>query len=87
VVQVKKTKNDFLRKGVVAVGSDGYSVMVVGGEFAPKFGNVQVLVAFEANGLPLPQADGFARLVVPGDRALGRSVFNLQELQVVELAA
>lgn len=87
VVQVKKTKNDILRKGIVAVGSDGYSVLVVGGEIQPKFGNVQVLIAFKQNGQPLPQADGFARLVVPGDQRQGRSVFNLQELQVVELAS
>lgn len=87
VVQVKKTKNDILRKGIVAVGSDGYSALMVEGEIQPKFGNVQALIAFEQNGQPLSQADGFARLIVPGDQHMGRFVSNLQELQVVELAA
>lgn len=81
-----KKKNGFLRLGVVAVGSDGYSVLVTGGEIAPKFGNIQVLVAYSANGQPLSN-DGFARLVVPGDQAMGRFVSNLIELQVVSLTS
>jgi hypothetical protein len=32
---------------------------------------------------PLSDADGFARLVVPGDNANGRYVSNLKSLQVV----
>jgi DMSO/TMAO reductase YedYZ molybdopterin-dependent catalytic subunit len=81
-----KKKNGILRLGVVAIGSDGYSVLVVGGEIAPKFGNIQVIVAYDANGQPL-SADGFARLVVPGDQAMGRFVSNLTELQVVALGS
>jgi Oxidoreductase molybdopterin binding domain len=77
-----KKKNGILRLGVVAIGSDGYSVLVAGGEIAPKFGNLRVLVAYADNGQPL-SADGFARLVVPGDQAMGRFVSNLTELQVV----
>lgn len=81
-----KKKNGILRLGVVAIGSDGYSVLVVGGEIAPKFGNDQALVAYSNNGQPL-SADGFARLVVPRDQAMGRFVSNLIELQVVSLAS
>jgi DMSO/TMAO reductase YedYZ molybdopterin-dependent catalytic subunit len=81
-----KKKNGILRLGVVAVGSDGYSVLVAGGEIAPKFGNIQVLVAFSANGQPL-SSDGFARLVVPQDQAMGRFVSNLIEIQVVSLTS
>jgi DMSO/TMAO reductase YedYZ molybdopterin-dependent catalytic subunit len=79
-----KKKNGILRLGVVAIGSDGYSVLVAGGEIAPMFGNIQVLVAYTANGQPL-SADGFGRLVVPGDQAMGRFVSNLTELQVVTI--
>jgi len=81
-----KEKNSILRLGVVAIGSDGYSVLVAGGEIAPKFGNIQVLVAYAANGQPI-SSDGFARLVVPGDQAMGRFVSNLTELQVVTLGS
>lgn len=81
-----KKKNGILRLGVVAIGSDGYSMLIVGGEIAPKFGNIQVLVASSANGQPLTN-DGFVRLVVPGDQAMGRFVSNLTELQVVTLGS
>ncbi len=81
-----KKKNGILRLGVVAIGSDGYSVLIVGGEIAPKFGNVRVLVAYSTNGQSL-SSDGFARIVVPGDQAMGRFVSNLTELQVVALGS
>ncbi len=81
-----KKKNGILRLGVVAIGSDGYSVLIVGGEIAPKFGNVRVLVAYSTNGQSL-SSDGFARIVVPGDQAMGRFVSNLVELQVVSIAS
>ncbi|WP_165423341.1 molybdopterin-dependent oxidoreductase [Ktedonosporobacter rubrisoli] len=86
-MQLKAKKNDFLHKGIVAVGSDGYSCVIADGEIQPHFGNVQILVAFAANGKPLAESDGFARIVVPGDQKMGRFISNLQELQVVELAA
>src|SRR5262249_14412213 len=78
-------KNDILTKGIVGVGSDGYTSLVVGGEVDPKFGNVQVLVAITKDGQPLGDADGFARIVVPGDIAAGRYVSNLKSIQVVQL--
>jgi DMSO/TMAO reductase YedYZ molybdopterin-dependent catalytic subunit len=86
-VQVNaKAKNDFLRKGIVAIGTDGYSCIVVGGEIDQRFAHTQVLVAFAQDGKPLADADGFARLIVPGDQAMGRFVSNLTELQVVDLS-
>lgn len=81
-----KKKTGILRLGVVAIGSDGYSVLIVGGEIAPKFGNVRVLVAYSTNGQSL-SSDGFARIVVPGDQAMSRFVSNLVELQVVSIAS
>jgi DMSO/TMAO reductase YedYZ molybdopterin-dependent catalytic subunit len=78
-------KNDMLRVGVLAIGSDGYSSLVVGGEIDPKFGNVQVLIATAKDGQPLSDDDGFARIVVPGDAAAGRYVSNLVKLEVVRL--
>jgi DMSO/TMAO reductase YedYZ molybdopterin-dependent catalytic subunit len=84
-VQLKaSSKNDFLRKGIVAVGTDGYSCMVVGGEIDAHFAHTSVLVATSMNGSNLPASDGFARLIVPGDQAMGRFVSTLTELQVVD---
>jgi DMSO/TMAO reductase YedYZ molybdopterin-dependent catalytic subunit len=84
-VQLKTgSKNDFLRKGIVAVGTDGYSCMVVGGEIDAHFAHTPILVATSMNGNALPTSDGFARLIVPGDQAMGRFVSTLTELQVVD---
>jgi len=60
---------------------------VVGGEIDQHFAHNQILVATSENGKPLTSADGFARLIVPGDQAMGRYISNLTELQVVDLSA
>ena len=74
--------NDILSKYVVATGNDGYTAVISAGEIAPRFGNKPDLVAYADTAGRLPDPDGFARVVVPGDVAGGRSVFNLAELRV-----
>jgi hypothetical protein len=86
-LQLALKKNAFLHLGIVAIGSDGYSCIFVDGEINPRFGNVPILIALTSKGQPLSSADGFARVVVPGDQKMGRFVSNLVELQVVELAS
>ncbi len=80
-------KNDVLRFGVVATGSDGYRALVSLGEIDPAFGNQPDLVAYaDTNGQFGPGgSDGAMRLVVPGDHAGGRYVSNLVDLRVVDL--
>ena len=79
-------KNDVLDKFVVATGSDGYKALISMGEIDPAFGNQPDLVAYEADGALL-DANGFARLVVPGDVKAGRYVSNLINLQVFSAAS
>ena len=76
-------KNDLLGKYLVATGSDGYKAVIALGEISPRFGNKDVLVAYNVNGQGLG-ADGFARLVVPGDTLGGRYVSNLIGLEVFD---
>lgn len=79
-------KNDELRQYVLATGSDGYEATFSLGELDPRFGGSDAmpdLVAFAENGGGLG-ADGFARLVVPGDVAGGRYVSNLVSLQILD---
>ena len=79
-------KNDELRQYVLATGSDGYEATFSLGELDPRFGGSSTmpdLIAFAENGSSLG-ADGFARLVVPGDVAGGRYVSNLVSLQVLD---
>jgi len=74
-------KNDVLRKFVVATGSDGYEATFSLGEIDPNFGNQPDFIAYNENGSPIT-ADGFARVVVPGDGRGGRYVSNLVSLWV-----
>ena len=66
VTRLAGRKNDLLRKSILIAGTDGYTVAVAWGEIDPQFANKQVLLAYEEDGKPLPQADGFARLIGPG---------------------
>jgi hypothetical protein len=79
-------KNDLLRFGVVATGSDGYRGFISLGEIDPTFGNQPDLIAYGDTGGQLgPNGpDGALRLIVPGDHAGGRYVSNLVSLQVVD---
>ncbi|MBV8616303.1 MAG: hypothetical protein JOY66_21390, partial [Acetobacteraceae bacterium] len=82
-------KNDLLRFGVVATGSDGYRAVISLGEIDPAFGNQPDIVAYADTGSQLGPggADGATRLVLPNDHAGGRYVSNLVSLQVVDLTA
>ena len=75
-------KNSTLRNYVVAVGSDGYKTVFAGGEINPKFGDRPYMAAYADTGGQLGPGgtDGFARMVVPGDKAGGRYVSNLVTL-------
>ncbi len=79
-------KNDILRKVITVTGSDGYQVAFSAGELSPMFGNEPILVAYaDTDGqLGAGGADGFARLVVPGDIAGGRYVSNISNLNVFD---
>ncbi len=79
-------KNDLLRFGVVATGSDGYRAFISLGEIDPAFGNQPDLVAYADTGRQLGPGgpDGALRLIVPGDVAGGRYVSNLTSLQVID---
>lgn len=80
-------KNDILRFGVVATGSDGYRAVVSLGEIDPAFGNQPDLVAYADTGGQLGPTGsaGAMRLIVPGDVGGGRYVSNLVSLQVMDL--
>ncbi len=73
-----------LRNVVVATGADGYAAAFSGGELDPRFGGGRPdLIAYAQDGQPLG-ADGFARVVVPGDAFGGRYVSNLARLDVIQ---
>jgi hypothetical protein len=61
--------------------SDGYETVFAAGEISPTFGGGQIMVAYAADGQPLG-ANGFARIVAPGDKAGGRFVSNIVKIKV-----
>ncbi|WP_448268898.1 hypothetical protein [Nostoc sp. DSM 114159] len=81
------SKNSFLRQYVLVDATDCYGAVVAIGEIQPNFEAKTVLVAFEkkgSNGKVVPLTDeGFARLVVPGDKAGGRYVSNVTNIVIL----
>jgi DMSO/TMAO reductase YedYZ molybdopterin-dependent catalytic subunit len=75
-------KNDLLRHSVVITASDGYSTVLSLGEIAPDFGNAQAIVAYARDGKPIDGADGFARLIIAGDKAAGRAISAISTIEV-----
>ena len=65
----------------VVTGSDGYRAALSLGEIDPNFGGKAAMIAYEVNGVDLG-ANGFARLVVPGEVKQGRSVSNVIAIEV-----
>jgi DMSO/TMAO reductase YedYZ molybdopterin-dependent catalytic subunit len=75
-------KNDILRRSVVVTATDGYIVYLSAGELAPSFGGHQALIAYAQDGEMLGQDSGFARLVMPADKAGGRYVSWIKSIQI-----
>ncbi|MBD2448523.1 hypothetical protein H6G76_15430 [Nostoc sp. FACHB-152] len=80
-------KNAFLRQYILVEATDCYGAVVAVGEIHPNFENKTVLVAFAKKGsdgkVELLTDEGFARLVVPGDKAGGRYVSNIRNIVVL----
>jgi hypothetical protein len=81
IVTNPNVKNDILHKVVIVTGTDCYQSVFGVGEFDPFFGGSQIMVAYATGGQSLGD-DGFARIVVPGDKAGGRFVSNIAKIEV-----
>ena len=81
IVTNPNIKNDILHKVVIVTGTDCYQSVFGAGEFAPSFGGSQIMVAYATGGQSLG-TDGFARIVVPGDKQGGRFVSNIAKIEV-----
>ncbi len=87
-------KNNILRDYVIATGSDGFQATVSLGEIDPDFGppttitNPDIIAYAMNGGAPGTSlgANGFARLITPGDSAHGRWVSNLINLEVFDVS-
>jgi len=86
IVTDPSVKNHILHKIVIVTGSDCYQSVFGAGEFDPFFGGSQIMVAYAVGGQSLGQ-DGFARIVAPGDKAGGRFVSNIVNIDVEDASS
>jgi hypothetical protein len=86
IVTDPTVKNDILHKIVIVTGTDCYQSVFGAGEFDSFFGGSQIMVAYLSGGQPLGSA-GFARIVVPGDKAGGRFVSNIANIDVEDASS
>ena len=77
----KGKKNDLIHHTVTVTGSDGYSAVLSLGEIAPEFGDDRAMVAWQKDGKPLENG-GYARLIIPGDKAASRAVAAITAIEV-----
>lgn len=73
-------RNAELRHTLMVTGADGYAVAVALGEFSPRYGAKQVLLAYEGGGGKA--SHDRLRLIVPGDLHGGRSVTDVATIEV-----
>jgi hypothetical protein len=79
---IRAKKNDMLRHSVVITANDGYSTVLSLGELAPDFGNEQAIIAYQQADKPIEGANGFARLIIAGDKAAGRAISAISTVEV-----
>ncbi len=82
VTMDKAKKNDVIHHTVTVTGSDSYSAVLSLAEIAPEFGGDQAIVAWQQDGKPLESGEGYARLIIPGDKAAGRAVSAITTIEV-----
>jgi len=64
---------------ILAVAKDGYRVVFALAEMDPTFNDSKVLVAYAANGKPLPAGQVPFRIVAPQEKRAARSIRMLHE--------
>lgn len=79
-------KHPSLRMAVMVRGGDGYAVLFSLAELATAVGHRSVWIAVDQDDQPLPAAEGPLKLLVPDDAGPARSVRNIQQLQIIDLA-
>jgi DMSO/TMAO reductase YedYZ molybdopterin-dependent catalytic subunit len=70
---------------ILAAAKDGYRVVFALPEVDPAFTDSKVLVAYAANGKPLPDGQGPLRIVAPQEKRPARWIRMLERIQVVKI--
>jgi len=81
----EKLRGATMASYVLAEAKDGYRVVFALPELDPAFTDSKVLVAYAANGKPLPDGQGPFRIVAPQEKRPARWIRMLQQIQVVKI--
>lgn len=81
----EKLRGKSLRLAVLAHCRDHYDIVFALAEFDDAFNSRTILLADRQDGLPLPDALGPVRLVVPGDKRPARWARMVTSLEVVSV--
>jgi len=81
----EKLKGANMADYILAEAKDGYRVVFALPELDPAFMDSKVLVAYAANGKPLPDGQGPFRIVAPQEKRPARWIRMLQRIQVVKV--
>ena len=76
-------RGENLAKYVLVEAADGYQAVFALPELDPEFAREGVLVAYQADGKPLPAGEGPIRLVVPADKKHARWVREVASIKVL----
>lgn len=76
-------RGEHMAKYVLAKATDDYAVVFALPEVDPAFGHDRILLAYSADGKPLPAGEGPFRLIVPGDKRPARWIRQLISIQVL----
>lgn len=76
-------RGENLAKYVLVEAADGYQAVFALPELDPEFAREVVLVAYQADGKPLPAGEGPFRLVVPADKKHARWVREVAAVKVL----
>ncbi len=67
---------------VIFRGTDGYQIIASWTELMDSPDGHRAMIGLERNGEPLPASEGRFRLVLPGDKYVGRSVKWLETIEI-----
>jgi DMSO/TMAO reductase YedYZ molybdopterin-dependent catalytic subunit len=81
----EKLRGATMASYVLAEAKDGYRVVFAMPELDPAFTDSKVLVAYAANGKPLPVGQGPLRIVAPQEKRPAQWIRMLQRIEVVKI--
>jgi hypothetical protein len=82
----EELRGSMLSKYVLAVAHDGYRVLFSLPEADPAFSDARIIVAYKADGKPLPDREGPLRFVIPMEKREARWIRMVERIEIFATA-